>query len=78
VLNNVRIFKKLKITIMKLNNNQKALNEYLNGGNKLIQTNNKLYMGEEVVNGKTFVSLMFKLYGVNFNTEMVKHVIKKD
>lgn len=63
---------------MKLNNNQKALNEYLNAGNKLIQENNKLYMDGEMVNGKTFVSLMFKLYGVDFNTEMVKHVIKKD
>jgi len=63
---------------MKLNNNQKALNEYLNAGNKLIQESNKLYMDGEMVNGKTFVSLMFKLYGVDFNTEMVKHVIKKD
>lgn len=62
---------------MTLNKKQEALNTYLNGGNKLIQTNNRLYMNGEVVNTKTFVSLMFKLYGSDFNTEMVKYVVIK-
>ena len=60
---------------MKLNKNQEALNEYLNGGNKLIQTNNRLYMDGEVVNTKTLVSLMFKLYGGNYIIELKKHVV---
>lgn len=59
---------------MKLNKNQNTLLEYLNGGNKLIQENNKLYMDGEMVNGKTFVSLMFKLYGSDFNIMMKEHV----
>lgn len=59
---------------MKLNNNQNTLLEYLNAGNKLVQENNKLYMDGEMVNGKTFVSLMFKLYGVDFNVMMKEHV----
>ena len=39
--------------------------------------NNKLYMDGEMVNGKTFVSLMFKLYGSDFNIMMKEHVIIK-
>jgi hypothetical protein len=34
---------------MKLNQNQQILNDYLNEGNKLIQTNNRLYMNGEVL-----------------------------
>jgi hypothetical protein len=62
---------------MTLNKNQKTLNEYLNGGNKLIQTNNRLYMDGEVVNTKTLVSLMYKLHGSNFDIEISKHVVIK-
>jgi len=60
---------------MTLTKNQEALNEYLNGGNKLIQTNNRLYMDGEVLNTKTLVSLMYKLHGGNYIVELKKHVV---
>ena len=62
---------------MKLNKNQQMLNDYLNDGNKLIQTNNRLYMNGEVLNTKTFVSLMFKLFGSEFNNKMKDFVVIK-
>jgi hypothetical protein len=62
---------------MKLNKNQQILNDYLNDGNKLIQTNNRLYMNGEVLNTKTFVSLMFKLFGSEFNNKMKNFVVIK-
>jgi hypothetical protein len=62
---------------MKLNKNQQILNDYLNDGNKLIQTNNRLYMNGEVLNTKTFVSLMFKLFGSEFNNKMKDFVVIK-
>ena len=62
---------------MKLNKNQLILNDYLNDGNKLIQTNNRLYMNGEVLNTKTFVSLMFKLFGSEFDNKMKDFVIVK-
>ena len=62
---------------MKLNKNQQMLNDYLNNGNKLIQTNNRLYMNGEVLNTKTFVSLMFKLFGSEFNNKMKDFVVIK-
>ena len=62
---------------MKLTKNQEALNTYLNGGNKLIQTNNRLYMDGEVLNTKTLVSLMYKLHGGNYTEEMRKYIIHK-
>lgn len=62
---------------MKLNKNQQILNDYLNDGNKLIQTNNRLYMNGEVLNTKTFVSLMFKLFGSEFDNKMKDFVIIK-
>ena len=62
---------------MKLNKNQQMLNDYLNDGNKLIQTNNRLYMNGEVLNTKTFVSLMFKLFGSEFDNKMKDFVVIK-
>jgi hypothetical protein len=62
---------------MKLNQNQQILNDYLNEGNKLIQTNNRLYMNGEVLNTKTFVSLMYKLFGSDFNIKMKEFVLIK-
>jgi hypothetical protein len=62
---------------MKLNKNQQILNDYLNDGNKLIQTNNRLYMNGEVLNTKTFVSLMFKLFGSEFDNKMKDFVVIK-
>ena len=62
---------------MKLNKNQQLLNDYLNAGNKLIQTNNRLYMNGEVLNTKTFVSLMFKLFGSEFDSKMKDFVVIK-
>ena len=59
---------------MKLNQNQQILNDYLNEGNKLIQTNNRLYMNGEVLNTKTFISLMFKLYGGGYTLKMKEFV----
>ena len=53
------------------------LNDYLNDGNKLIQTNNRLYMNGEVLNTKTFVSLMFKLFGSEFDNKMKDFVVIK-
>jgi hypothetical protein len=63
---------------MKLNKNQQILNDYLNEGNKLIQTNNRLYMNGEVLNTKTFVSLMFKLFGGGYTIKMKEFVVIKD
>jgi hypothetical protein len=63
---------------MKLNKNQQTLNDYLNEGNKLIQTNNRLYMDGEVLNTKTFISLMFKLYGGGYTLKMKEFVVIKD
>ena len=57
-----------------LNKNQEVLNNYLNGGNKLIQKDNRLWMNGEVVNTKTFVSLMFRLFGGEFNIKMKEFV----
>jgi hypothetical protein len=62
---------------MKLNQNQQILNNYLNEGNKLIQTNNRLYMNGEVLNTKTFISLMFKLFGGGYRSKMKEFVIIK-
>ena len=62
---------------MKLNKNQQMLNDYLNDGNKLIQTNNRLYMNGEVLNTKTFVSLMFNLFGSEFDNKMKDFVVIK-
>ena len=62
---------------MKLNKNQQILNDYLNDGNKLIQTNNRLYMNGEVLNTKTFVSLMFKLFGSEVDNKMKDFVVIK-
>ena len=55
---------------MKLNQNQQILNDYLNEGNKLIQTNNRLYMNGEVLNTKTFQAVMRKLFGNGFRSKM--------
>ena len=63
---------------MKLNKNQQTLNDYLNEGNKLIQTNNRLYMDGEVLNTKTFISLMFKLYGGGYTLKMKEFVVIKE
>ena len=63
---------------MKLNQNQQILNDYLNEGNKLIQTNNRLCMNGEVLNTKTFISLMFKLYDGGYILKMKEFVIIKD
>jgi hypothetical protein len=63
---------------MKLNKNQQTLNDYLNEGNKLIQTNNRLYMNGEVLNTKTFISLMFKLYGGGYTLKMKEFVVIKE
>jgi hypothetical protein len=63
---------------MELNKNQQALNDYLEAGNKLIQTNNRLLMNGEVVNTKTFVSLMVKLYGGDWVLRMKDFVVIKD
>jgi hypothetical protein len=63
---------------MKLNQNQQILNDYLNEGNKLIQTNNRLYMDGEVLNTKTFISLMFKLYGGGYTLKMKEFVVIKE
>jgi hypothetical protein len=63
---------------MKLNQNQQMLNDYLNEGNKLIQTNNRLYMNGEVLNTKTFQSLMFKLFGGEYTRKMKEFVVIKD
>jgi hypothetical protein len=62
---------------MKFTKNQNTLLEYLNGGNKLTQTNNRLYMDGEVLNTKTLVSLMYKLHGGNYTEEIKKHIIHK-
>ena len=63
---------------MKLNQNQQTLNNYLNEGNKLIQTNNRLYMNEEVLHIKTFQSLMFKLFGREYTRKMKEFVVIKE
>jgi hypothetical protein len=63
---------------MKLNQNQQILNDYLNEGNKLIQTNNRLYMNGKVLNTKTFQSLMFKLYGREYTRKMKEFVVIKE
>ena len=63
---------------MKLNKNQQMLNDYLNDGNKLIQTNNRLYMNGEVLNTKTFSSLMFKLFGSEYTNKMKDFVVIKE
>jgi hypothetical protein len=63
---------------MKLNKNQQTLNDYLNEGNKLIQTNNRLYMDGEVLNTKTFISLMFKLFGGGYTLKMKEFVVIKE
>ena len=63
---------------MKLNKNQQTLNDYLNEGNKLIQTNNRLYMDGEVLNTKTFISLMFKLYSGGYTLKMKEFVVIKE
>jgi hypothetical protein len=62
---------------MELNKNQQELNDYLKDGNKLIQTNNRLLMNGEVVNTKTFVSLMVKLYGTEWVLRMKDFVVIK-
>jgi hypothetical protein len=59
---------------MKLNKNQQILNDYLNEGNKLIQTNNRLYMNGEVLNTKTFQAVMRKLFGNGFRSKMKEFV----
>ena len=59
---------------MKLNQNQQILNDYLNEGNKLIQTNNRLYMNGEVLNTKTFQAVMRKLFGNGFRSKMKEFV----
>jgi hypothetical protein len=63
---------------MKLNQNQQILNDYLNEGNKLIQTNNRLYMNGEVLNTKTFQAVMRKLFGNGFRSKMKEFVVIKD
>ena len=63
---------------MKLTDKQQILNDYLNEGNKLTQTNNRLYMNGEVLNTKIFQSLMFKLFGGEYIRKMKEFVIIKD
>ncbi len=60
---------------MKLNQKQQILNDYLNKGNKLTQTNNRLYMSGEVLNTKTFQAVMKKLFGNGFRSKMKEFVV---
>ena len=60
---------------MKLNQKQQILNDYLNKGNKLTQTNNRLYMNGEVLNTKTFQAVMKKLFGNGFRSKMKEFVV---
>jgi hypothetical protein len=45
---------------------------------KLIQSNNRLYMIGKVLNTKTFQSLMFKLYGREYTRKMKEFVVIKE
>ncbi len=59
---------------MKLNDKQSQLLEFINKGGIISQENNRLYVNGEVLNTKTLVSLMFKLYGSNYILELNKVV----
>ena len=59
---------------MKLNDKQSQLLEFINKGGIVSQENNRLYVNGEVLNTKTLVSLMFKLYGSNYILELNKVV----
>lgn len=63
---------------MNLNINQKKLLIFFNEGNKLIQKNNRLWINDEVLNTKTFISLMFKLYQNEYLLKMKEFVIIKN
>jgi hypothetical protein len=61
---------------------QEILNNFLNSGNKLVQINSKntstLFMGDEKLNGKVWISYMFKRFGsANYRTEMKNFVVIK-
>ena len=59
---------------MKLNDKQSQLLEFINNGGIITQENNRLYVKGEVVNTKTLVSLMFKVHGSNYISELKKVV----
>jgi hypothetical protein len=59
---------------MKLNEKQTQLLQFINAGKIVTQKNNRLYVNGEVLNTKTLISLMFKLYGGNYRTELKKIV----
>jgi len=59
---------------MKLNDKQSQLLEFINNGGIITQENNRLYVNDEVVNTKTLVSLMFKVHGSNYISELKKVV----
>jgi hypothetical protein len=61
--------------IVKLNPNQEKLLNYLQNGGIVKQENNKLWWNGEVLNTKTLVSLMFKLYGRNYVDQLNKVVV---
>jgi hypothetical protein len=61
--------------VVKLNSNQEKLLNYLQSGGIVKQENNKLWWNGEVLNTKTLVSLMFKLYGSNYTDELNKVVV---
>lgn len=59
---------------MKLNDKQTQLLEFINNEGIITQENNRLYVNGEVLNTKTLTSLMFKLYGGNYISELKKVV----
>ena len=61
--------------VIKLNSNQEKLLNYLQSGGIVKQENNRLWWNGEVLNTKTLVSLMFKLYGRNYVDQLNKVVV---
>jgi len=57
-----------------MNPNQQKLFDFFISGNKLTQSNNRLWMNGEVINTKTFQAVMSRMYPNGWQKQVYKHV----